>query len=135
MESSAVDGIHKEKTARITDAMADLQLGIEGLNGQLSGESDGNRFAQALGPFARFYSVFLKTVLGDRGERETGLLDDRVLESMRLQFNRLRKILGGKRREIKVGIGPASGFVEITKRTTIRWNPREPSALMLGHRS
>ena len=60
--------------------MADLQLGIDGLRGQLPGVCDGNRWAHALGAFARTCSVFLrKTVLGDRAatgtiNRETSAL-------------------------------------------------------------
>ena len=65
-KGSVVGGIPKEKTARITDAMADLQLGIDGLRSQLPAATDGSRWAQVLGSFARACSVFLrKTVLGD----------------------------------------------------------------------
>ena len=131
---STVGGIWNEKTARITDAMADLQLGIDGLRSRLSGVSGdpgkqvsgGNQWPRALGSFARTCSLFLrKTVLGDRGKRETRLLDDRVLAAIGLEFDRLHKIRRGTRREIEVGFGLAGGVVELTK---LDDHTREPQA-------
>ena len=105
MQGSVVGGVPKDKTVRLTDAMADLKLGIDGLKSQLHDVSDGNRWAHALGPFARICSVFLrKAVLGDHDKRETRLLDDRVLESIGLRLDPLRKIPKDGRREIEVGI-------------------------------
>ena len=124
-KGSVIGGIGKEKTARITDAMADLQLGIDGLRGRLSDVGggdrwspmgDGDQWTQGLGSFARTCSVFLrKTVLGDHGRRETRLLDDRVLGSIELGFDRLRRIPRERRREIEVGLGIAGGGLELTK--------------------
>ena len=123
---SVIGGIAKEKTERITEAMADLQLGIDGLRGQLPGVCDGNRWVHALGTFARTCSVFLrKTVLGDRDRRETRLLDDRVVGSIGLQFDRLRKIPSDRRREIEVGFSLTGGFLEVTK---LDDHTREPQA-------
>ena len=113
---SAIGGMMKEKTARITDAMTDLQLGIDGLRTQLSGANDGKRWARALAAFGRTCSVFLrKTVLGDFGKRGTRLLDDRVLDSTGLRFGRLRRIPRDKRRWIEVGFGLTGGDLKITK--------------------
>ena len=124
-KGSVIGGIGKEKTARITDAMADLQLGIDGLRGQLSEVGgggrwspmdEGDRWTQGLASFARTCSVFLrKTVLGDHGRRETRLLDDRVLGSIELGLDRLRRIPRERRREIEVGLGIAGGGLELTK--------------------
>lgn len=125
-KGSVIGGIPKEKTARITDAMADLQLGIDGLRSQLSGECDGNRWVHALGPFARTCSVFLrKTVLGDHDRRETRLLDDRVLESIELRFDQLRKIPRNSRREITVGLSLAGGLLQVTKLDDHTLEPQE----------
>ena len=125
-KGSVIGGMPKEKTARITYAMADLQLGIDGLRSQLSGMCDGNRWAHALGPFARICSVFLrKTVLGDHDRRETRLLDDRVLGSIGLRFDRLRKIPRDRRREIDFGFGLAGGILQMTR---LDDQTREPQA-------
>ena len=124
-KGSVIGGMGKEKTARITDAMADLQLGIDGLRGRLSEVGGGGRWSpmddkdrwtQGLASFARTCSVFLrKTVLGDYGRRETRLLDDRVLGTIELGFDRLRRIPREKWREIEVGLGIAGGGLELTK--------------------
>ena len=125
VKGSVIGGVRKEKTARITDAMADLQLGIDGLRTQLAdaaaGNSwtpmaGGNRWVHSFASFARTCSVFLrKTVLGDWGRRETRLLDDRVLGSIELGFDRLRRIPSDRRRDIEVGLGLAKGLLAITK--------------------
>ena len=113
---SRAGGMMKEKTARITDAMTDLQLGIDGLRTQLPGVNDGKRWTRVLAAFGRTCSVFLrKTVLGDFDKRGTRLLDDRVLDSTGLRFDRLRSIPRDKRRWIEVGVGLTSGDLEITK--------------------
>ena len=122
---SVIGGIPKKKTTRITEAMADLQLGIGGLRGQLPAVEDGNRWAQALGAFARICSVFLrKTVLGDHDRRETRLLDDRVLGSIGLRFDRLRKVPKDRRREIEVGFGFAGGVMQATKLDDLTGEPQ-----------
>ncbi|MXY58599.1 MAG: hypothetical protein F4Y41_19825 [Gammaproteobacteria bacterium] len=135
VKGSVIGGMGKEKTARITDAMADLQLGIDGLRGRLTDAAAGspwtpmageNRWMHSLASFARTCSVFLrKTVLGDRGKRETRLLDDRVLGSIELGFDPLRRIPRDRRRGIEVGLGLAKGFLEITKLDDRTRQPRE----------
>ena len=113
---SVIGGIQRGKTMRITDAMADLQLGIDGLRNRMANGDDGIQWAQALDAFARTCSVFLrKTVLGNRDMRETRLLDDRVLRSISLNFDRLRKIPRDRRREIEVGFGIDSAYLQLTK--------------------
>ena len=54
-KGSVIGGVGKENTARITDAVADLQLGINGLKTRFSAESNGipaendsNRWVDAL---------------------------------------------------------------------------------------
>ncbi len=132
-KGSVVGGIPKEKTARITDAMADLQLGIDGLRSQLPAATDGSRWAQVLGSFARACSVFLrKTVLGDHDRRETRLLDDRVLGSIGLRFGRLRKISRDRRRKIEVGFGLAGGLLQLTKLDDLTGEPQAAYGFRAG---
>ena len=132
---SVIGGVPREKTARITDAMADLQLAIDGLRSRLPGSGGGRRSTQmgdgdqcthALGSFARACSVFLrKTVLGDYGKRETRLLDDRVLGSIGPEFDRLRKIPRDSRRRISAGLGISGGFVQMTRLDDQTREPQE----------
>ena len=123
---SAIGGISKDKAARITDAMADLQLGLEGLRSRFSATSDFSQLVRPLGAFARTCSVFLrKTVLGDSDRRETRLIDDRVLGQAGLRFDRLRKIPHSRRREIEVGFGLNSALLNMTR---LDDRTREPQA-------
>ena len=133
MSGSLIGGVSRGKTGWLADSMADLQLGIDGLRSQISAPTDGDRFARAVGAFARTCSVFLrKTILGDRGRRETRLLDDQILESIGLRFDRLRKIPRADRREIEVGFQIRRGTVQITRRDDDTLEPREAWCLHAG---
>lgn len=146
VQGSVIGGISKDKTARITDAMADLQLAIDGLRSQLSAVGDdnrwrsqlsavrdGNRWPLALSAFARTCSVFLrKTVLGDYDRRETRLLDDHVLRSTGLSFDRLRRIPRDGRRDIEVGFGLTGGFLQITKKDEQTGEPEKTYCFRAG---
>ena len=113
---SVIGGMSKDKFGRITEALQDIQLSIDGLRMQLAEANDGARFPTTLATFARSCSMFLrKTVLGDYGKRETRLLDDRVLATTGLRFHRLRKVPQQKRRRIEVGFGLTGGFMAVTK--------------------
>ena len=144
---SVIGGLGKDKTTRTTDAMADLQLGIDGLRSQLPVEygdqhslqteqrdvEDVHRLVHALSAFARTCSVFLrKTVLGDHDRRETRLLDDRVLGSIGLRFDRLRRIPKDERREIQVGFGLRRAHVQLTRLDEHTLKPQETYLLRAG---
>ena len=113
---SIVGGMAKDKAARLTDAMADVQLAMDGLRSREPGENDGGQWTAALGALARTCSVFLrKTVLGDRDRRETRLLDDRVLDRTGFRFNRVRQIPRDQRRQIAVGHELQGAVAQFTK--------------------
>ena len=133
-KGSVIGGVAKDKFARITEAMADLQLGIDGVSSQLSDISDRKRWVQALGSFARTCSIFLrKTVLGGRNKRETRLLDDRVLGSIGLRFDRLRKVPRDGRRVIEVGLDEITkGLMEITRLDDRTREPQETYRFRAG---
>ena len=115
-KGSVVGGMPKEKTVRITEAMIDLKIGIDGFRIQLPDLSDRKRWEQALESYARTCSIFLrKTVVGGYNKRETRLLDDYVLGSIGLRFDRLRKIPRDRRREIEVGFRFPGGGLKIAK--------------------
>lgn len=136
VRGSLIGGMQQDKMARIKGAMADLRLGIDGLNSQLSGACDGNQRVHVLdsfASFARLCSVFLrKTVLGDHDRRETRLLDDSILKSVGLQFDRLRKIPQDRRREIEVGFGCTEMVMEVTKLDDDTLEPQEINQFSAG---
>lgn len=96
--------------------MVDLQLGIDGLRSRMTDVGRDGRWVCSLESFARTCSVFLrKTVLGDRGLRETRLLDDSILELVEFQFARLRSISQDQRREFEIGHAITDGMLQVTK--------------------
>ena len=113
---SIIGGIHKDKLSRITGAMADLQMGINGVCSQLDGMSDGKLRVQGMEAFARTCSIFLrKTVLGDSGRRKTRLLDNQILETTGLRFDRLREIPSDRRRTIEIVLSHAGAVFRATR--------------------
>ena len=113
---SLVGGPPKDKKERITEVLSDLQLAIGGFGTQATGQYERRDLPQVLGALARMCSVFLrKLVLGDRGEKETRLLDDAVMESLQLRLQPLRKIPREDRRTIETGFGVGCGFMQLTK--------------------
>ena len=113
---SIIGGMAMDKTGRITEAMKDIQLSIDGLRIQLADEVSGERFATAAAAFARSCSVFLrKIVLGDFDRRKTRLLDDQLLDQLRIRFHRQRRIPQDKRRRFKVGFGINGVVMKATK--------------------
>ena len=76
-----------------------------------------------------------KTVLGDFDKRGTRLLDDRVLDSTGLRFDRLRRIPRDKRRWIEVGVGLTSGDLEITKLDDYTHEPEATYRFRAGSQS
>ena len=132
-KGSVIGGIKKEKTERITDAMADLQLSIDGLRMQLANEFDSSQWTSAVSSFARTCSIFLrKTVLGNYNRRETRLLDDPVLALTSLRFNRLRNIPRDTRREIEVNLSLSGGFMQVTKRDDHTGEPEATWRFLAG---
>ncbi len=113
---SLVGGRDKDKKERITEVLSDLQLAIGGFGTQATGQYERRDLPQVLGALARMCSVFLrKLVLGDRGVKETRLLDDAVMESLELRLQPLRKIPRKSRRTIETGFGVGVGFMQLTK--------------------
>ena len=132
---SLIGGIPKEKTARITEAMSDLQLAMNGLRCQLPSEGDSGRFINALGAFARASSMFLrKTVLGDFNKRDSRLLDDRILGACEMKFERLRRIRPDQRRWITLRHGLLAGDLEFTELNEDTLEPEETFRFQAGHR-
>ena len=112
---SQVTGRHKDKKVRIHEAMCDLQLAIDGSRTQLLQQEQIGLFQQSCAALARACSIFLrKTVLGDRGESKTRLLDDEITKHLGLRFNKLRRI-SPDRRPLAIERNIAGGSVQATK--------------------
>ena len=125
-KGSMVGGMPKDKAARLTDAMADIQLAMDGLRSRALDENEGGQGTTGMAALARTCSVFLrKTVLGDRDRRETRLLDDRVLDRMGFRFNRVRRIPRDRRRRIVVGHGLQGAVAEFTRLNDETQEPEE----------
>ena len=130
---SVVGGMAKDKAARLTDAMADIQLAMDGLRSRGPGEGDGGQWTMALGALARTCSVFLrKTVLGDRDRRETRLLDDHVLDTTAFRFDRVRRIPRDRRRRIATGVERGRRVLEATRLDDETLEPEETYRFTAG---
>ena len=133
---SVIGGMSEDKSQRITGAMQDIKLSIDGLTTQLTEEAKGDRWTAAVAAFARVCSVFLrKTVLGDFGRHETRLLDDRLLNELGLRFHRLRKIPQHNRQPIQVGFGINSGNLAVTKLNDETLDPERTDVARAGSQS
>lgn len=111
-EGSLIGGFSQDKRGRITEALQDMRLVINGMAMQFgeTGTGQGEEWATAIAAFARACAMFLrKTVLGDFGRRETRLLDDDVLGTLGLRFHRLVTIPRKLRRPIRIEFGGIQG--------------------------
>ncbi len=118
-EGSIIGGFSRDKRGRITEALQDMQLAVNGMAMQCAenGGGQGEEWTTALAALARACSIFLrKTVLGDFGRRETRLLDDDVLDALGLRFHRILTIPRELRRPIRIEFGGIQGGeLHITK--------------------
>ena len=109
---SVIGGSSRDKLGRVTEALQDMQLAVNGMAMQFGkgGSGQGEEWTTAIAALARACSIFLrKTVLGDYGRRETRLLDDDVLVALGLRFHRLVKIPRELRRRIRIDFGGIQG--------------------------
>ena len=124
---SRVTGHYKEKGERIHEAMCDLQLAIDGTRIQLSQSENPNQFRQTSAAFARACSIFLrKMVLGDRDNSKTRLLDDEIVQSLDLRFEKLRRISPNRR---PLEITPLDGYGGGIQLTRLDDNTLQPQAV------
>ena len=114
-QGSLVGGFPKDKSTRITMALVKMQLDLDGLRSRY-GSGEMMSWSESMQAFAETCSIFLrKTVLGNRGRRETRLLDDDILKATGLEFDRLRKIPENSRRTIEVGHCLDGALLKITR--------------------
>ena len=132
MAGTPVTGRLKDKPERIREAMDDLQLAIDGLQVQLTPETQSGQFTRSVAALARACSVFLrKMVLGDRNNKATRLLDDDVCESMGLKFHKLVKVTGD-RKPIDISFSLVGGYVNATKKNEETLLPEYTISIPIG---
>ena len=135
-EGSLIGGFSRDKPGRITEALQDMTLAVNGMAMQFgaSGTGQGEEWATAIAAFARACSIFLrKTVLGDYGKRETRLLDDGVLDALGLRFHRLVTIPRKLRRPIRIEFGGIrGGALYLTKLNDETGEPEKTFAAPMG---
>ena len=124
---SKVAGRYKDKSERIHEAMCDLKLAIDGTRIQLLQSENPDQFQQTSAAFARACSIFLrKMVLGDRDNSKTRLLDDEIVQSLDLRFEKLRRISPNRK---PLEIVPFEGYGGGMQLTKLDDNTLQPQAV------
>ena len=114
-EGTRVTGRVKPKNVRITEALADFRLVIDGCISRLQQNSEPKTFSETVEGLARASSIFMrKMVLGESRNSGARLLDNDVCEAAGLKFHSIAKVTG-KRTPIRLGFTVDSGFVQFTK--------------------
>ena len=113
-KGTQVAGRHRDKFERIAETVSDLELACEGAFSltQRTAKGDRGRWGAA---FARACSVFLrKMVIGDWNNPSTRLLDDSVVQTFGIGFDRLRRI-PTERHVIELRKSIQGGMMELQK--------------------
>ncbi len=136
---SLIGGLSQDKLGRVTEALQDMQLVVNGMAMQFGkgGGGQGEEWTTAIAALARACSIFLrKTILGDYGRRETRLLDDNVLAALHLRFHRIVKIPRELRRRIRIDFGGIQGGeLRIVKLNDETLAPEKTYAVPMGPQS
>ena len=115
-EGSTVLVGHRDRTKRVREALNDLQLAIDGCVAQQTGHLSQSILNQSIAALARSSSIFLrKMVLGDRGNKNTRLLDDNFCQASRISFDKIRRVSGNRRTLHIVPVDIGGGHMELTK--------------------
>ena len=128
-EGSPVFVGQRDKSERVSEALIDLQLVIDGCD-----DLPRSRFRDAVASLARHCSIFLrKMVLDD--DRDRRLLDDQFCRDAGIRFDRIRKLSGGRRTLILVPASISGGYVELTKLNELTGEPEAVYAMSMGPQS
>lgn len=130
-KGTQVAGKHKDKAERTAETVCDLELACEGAFSltQRTARSDGGRWCAAL---ARACSVFLrKMVIGDWNDPSTRLLDDSVVQTLGIRFDRLRRILS-ERRTIEIRMSVQDGMLKARKLDEATGHPEATVSLPIA---
>ena len=130
-KGTQVTGRHKDKPERIAETVWDLELACEGAFSlaQRTARSGRGRWSAAL---ARACSVFLrKMVIGDRNDSATRLLDDSVVQTFGVDFDKLRRI-PAERRTLRVGVSTPGAMVQMQKMDEATGRPEATVSLPIA---
>ena len=122
---------HKDKINRLQAAMTDLQVAIRGCS--VVDPMETSQFLQSVESLACSCAMFLrKTVIGDRGDRRTRLLDDETCRALGLEFNPVRPPAGeGETFEI-IAVDIRRGVMEIVPVDEVAKSHGGPYVLPFG---
>lgn len=99
---SLIGGEFRDKHTRISETMADFCVASLGVRECFSRQDEPNLLVHASRAYARAASIFLrKTVLGYQNKAKTRLLDDTLIKSSGIHFDKVRKIPKESRRTIR----------------------------------
>ena len=130
-EGSLVFVRDRNKEERIREALNDLQLAIHGLT-----LLPGDNLSHSIAAFARTCSIFLrKTVIGDRNDRKTRLLDDDFCQKAGLGFDRLRSVSGKRKTLLATQLESGIGHLTVTKLDDITLKPSSTQVIPIGPQS
>ena len=126
-----VTGRRRDKPERIAETVWDLELACEGAFSlaRRTARSDRRRWGAAL---ARACSVFLrKMVIGDRNDPAIRLLDDSVVQTFGMDFDKLQRI-PAERQTLEVGISTQGAMVQMQKLDEVTERPEAPVSLPIA---
>ena len=113
-KGTQIAGGHKNKFERIAETASDLELACEGAF-SLAQRTDQGNSGRWIAALARASSVFLrKMVIGDRNDPSTRLLDDSVVQTFGVDFDRLCRI-STERRTIEIHKSVPGGMMQLNK--------------------
>ena len=131
-KGTQVAGRHRDKTERIAETVCDLELACEGALSltQRTARSHRGQWGAAL---AQACFVFLrKIVIGDWNNPSTQLLDDSVVQTFGIGFDRLRRITA-ERRAIEIRSSIQGVMAKLDKLDEATGRPEATVSLPIAH--
>ena len=116
----------RDRAQRVREAIADLQLVIDGISAQ-----DLSEPGDAMPSLARHCSMFLRKVAVGDG-RTPRLLDEDFCRTAGLSFSRIRRVSGDRRTLTLVPVASEGGYARITKLDDETLEPEAVHILPIG---
>ena len=127
-EGSSVFVKDRGQEERIREALNDLHLAIQGLIAHPSVD-----WRQSIAALARICSIFLrKTVIGDRNDRRTRLLDDEFCQKADFGFHRIRRVSSERKTIIVEHLETGSSHMVVEKFDDVSSEPIASQTIPIG---